>query len=73
MSAPYFIGNSSPAIAYSPRCAPGYSALSALETTDRVKKKHQTFLRNETPITNWLAMIRPAGTVYGQGSKMSVQ
>lgn len=31
MSAQYFIGSSSPAIAYSPRYAPGYSALSGLK------------------------------------------
>jgi len=38
MSAPYFIGSSSPAIAYSPRYAPGYSALSGLKNKGLCKK-----------------------------------
>jgi len=63
MSAPYFIGSSSPAIAYSPHYAAGYSALSGLKT--RVVHKYLPNVpteRNTNNIGYLLPSKRPDGT-----------
>ncbi|CAH0311670.1 hypothetical protein SRABI27_05082 [Pedobacter sp. Bi27] len=65
MSAPYFFGSSSPAIAYSPHYAAGYSAPSGLKT--KVVHKYLPNVpteRNTNNIGYLLPSKRPDGTAY---------